>query len=101
MLAELDRRAGGGRLPAEFLQACQALMLACLRAGFANEALGPGEQEALAQIAALPAPLPDFAAFLRQLAVGQLPPIPASLPAELKQLLEPLAQAIRDAGADP
>jgi hypothetical protein len=76
-------------------------MLACLRAGFANEELGPGEQEALAQLAAQPAPLPDFAAFLRQLAAGQLPPIPASLPTELKQLLEPLSQAIRDAGADP
>jgi hypothetical protein len=43
--------------------------------------------------------LPDFAAHLRQLAAGQLPPTPASLPAELRQILEELAQAIRDARA--
>jgi hypothetical protein len=41
--------------------------------------------------------MPDFAAHLRQLAAGQLLPIPASIPAELRQILEQLAQAIREA----
>lgn len=44
-----------------------------------------------------PAPLPDFVAYLRQLAASQLPPIPNSLPAELREILESLAKAIREA----
>ena len=44
------------------------------------------------------APFPEFAAFLRQvLAAGQLSPLPPGLPAELRQWLEQLTQAIRDA----
>ena len=34
---------------------------------------------------------------LRQLAAGQLPPVPVSLPGELRQILEHLAQAIQEA----
>ena len=60
--------------------------------------LGPAEEEALATLTGYPAPLPDFAAHLRQLAAGRLVPVPASLPAELRQMLEQLAQAIREAG---
>ena len=59
--------------------------------------LGPAEEESLARLDQNPAPFPEVAAFLRQLAAGQLPPIPHSLPAELGQWLEDFAQAIRDA----
>ena len=52
--------------------------------------------EALARLDQAPAPFPEFAAFLRQLAAGQLSPIPQDLPAELRQWLEELTQAIRD-----
>jgi hypothetical protein len=54
----------------------------------------------LATLEQYPAPFPDFAAHLRQLAAGQLPPIPASLPAELRQILESPAEAIEDARQD-
>ena len=98
LLAELERRAGGGGgLPAQMLQALQALTLACAQAGFGDGDLGPAEEEALAHLDGLPAPFPDLAAFLRQIAAGQLPPIPNGLPAELRQGLEALVQAIRDA----
>jgi hypothetical protein len=42
-----------------------------------------------------PAPLPSFAAFLRNLAAGELTAVPDGLPAEFGQWLEELAQAIR------
>ena len=66
------------------------------RASVGDDDLGPAEEEALATLEKYPTPFPDFIAFLRQLAAGQLPPIPASLPAELRQFLEALAQAIRE-----
>ena len=81
-------------------QALQQLALACAQAGFGQaqpQDLGPAEEEALAKLDQYPAPFPDFTAFLRHLAAGQLPPVPASLPAELRQFLEALAQAIREA----
>ncbi len=86
-----------GGLPAPMLKALQALTLACAQAGFGDGNLGPAEEESLAQLEQLPAPFPGFAAFLRQIAAGQLPPIPSGLPAELGQLLEAMAQAIRQA----
>jgi hypothetical protein len=96
LLAELERRAGGGGgLPAQMLKTLQALSLACAQAGFDDGGLGPAEEEALAQLGELPAPFPDFAAFLRQIAAGQVAPIPDGLPAELRQWLEELVQAIR------
>ena len=55
--------------------------------------VGPG----LHQLDQLAAPFPEFAAFLRQLAAGELQPIPPGLPAALGQWLEDLAQAIRAA----
>ena len=98
LLAELKRRAGGGGgLPAQMLKALQQLAIACAQAGFGDADLDPGAEEALAKLDGYPAPFPDFVAYLRQLATGQLPPIPTSLPAELRQLLEPLEQAIREA----
>jgi tetratricopeptide (TPR) repeat protein len=95
LLAELERRAGGGGdLPAQMLQALQALTLACAQAGFGDGSLGPAEEEALAQIEGLPAPFPDFAAFLRQIAAGQVALIPGGLPGELQTWLEELVEAI-------
>lgn len=95
--AELEHRAGGGGggLPSQMLKALQALTLACAQAGFGDGGLGPAEEEALAQIDGLPSPFLGFAVFLRQIAAGELPPVPTGLPAELGQWLEELAQAIR------
>jgi tetratricopeptide (TPR) repeat protein len=94
--AELKRRAGGdGGLPAQMLKVLQALTLACAQAGFGDSGLGPAEEEALAQLDELPAPFPDFAAFLRQIAAGQLPPIPGGLPGELREWLGELVEAIQ------
>jgi hypothetical protein len=94
--AELKRRAGGG-LPAPMLQALQQLAIACARAGFGGADLDPGAEEALATLDSYPAPMPAFAACLRQLAAGRLPTIPAALPTELRQILEALARAIQEA----
>jgi tetratricopeptide (TPR) repeat protein len=94
LLAERHRRAGGGGgLSAQMLKALQALTVTCAQAGFGDGTLGPDAEEALAQLDGLPAPFPEFAAFLRQFAAGQLPPIPHGLPAELRQWLEGLVQA--------
>ena len=95
--AELERRAGGVDLPAPILKALQQLAIACAQAGFGGGDLDPGAEEALATLDGSPAPFPEFAAHLRQLAAGQLGPIPAALPAELRQVLEQLAQAIGEA----
>jgi len=97
LLEELERRAGGGGVPAKMMKAFQALAVACAQAGLGGDALGSAEEETVAQIDQLPAPFPDFAAFLRQVAAGQLPAVPASLPAELRQLSEGLVQAIKEA----
>ena len=97
LLAELERRAGGGGLPAQMLQALQQLAVACAQAGLGGGELGPAEEEALATLDQYPAPMPDFVAHLRHLAAGQLPPTPASLPPDLQQFLDSLAQAIREA----
>jgi tetratricopeptide (TPR) repeat protein len=97
LLEERKRRAGGGGgLPAQTLKILQALTVTCAQAGFGDGPFGPAEEEALAQLDQRPAPFPEFAAFLRQLAAGQLPPIPHGLPAELRQWLEELTQHIRN-----
>jgi hypothetical protein len=69
--------------------------MACAQAGFGDGGLGPGEEEALAQLDKRGALLPDFAAFLRQLAAGKLSAIPGGLPDELRQWLEEVVEAIR------
>ena len=96
LLAELERRAGGKGLPAQMLQALQQLAIACARAGFGGADLDPDAEEALATLDGYPAPMPAFVACLRQLAAGQLPTIPAALPDELRQIVEPLCQAIQE-----
>ena len=45
----------------------------------------------------MPAPLPAFSATLRRLAAGEMPPIPDALPAELRDLLTEVLQALREA----
>jgi tetratricopeptide (TPR) repeat protein len=96
--AELERRAGGGgSLPTQMFKALQALALACARAGVGEDGLGPEEEEALAQLDGLPAPFPEFAGFLRQIAAGEVPAVPGGLPGELQEWVEGLVAAIREA----
>ncbi|MFL6293086.1 MAG: hypothetical protein ACJ759_19505, partial [Thermoanaerobaculia bacterium] len=91
LLAELKRRAGGGGgLAPQMLRALQALAIACARAGFGEDELGPGEEEALAQLDGFPAPFPEFAGFLRRIAAGEAPAVPGGLPDELREWLERL-----------
>ncbi|HBL28219.1 MAG TPA: hypothetical protein DD490_15400, partial [Acidobacteria bacterium] len=74
--------------------------LACAQAGFEEAGLGPGEEEALAQIDELPAPFPALAGFLRQLAAGEVPAVPpGGLPEELGGWLEGLVVEIRKASS--
>ena len=40
--------------------------------------------------------MPELAAFLRRLAGGEVPAVPAGLPQELRQFLEGLLAAIRE-----
>ena len=94
--AELKQRAGGGGgLPAQMLQALAQLTLACARAGFGDDPLGPDVEEALATLDGYPAPFPDFTAHLRHLAAGELRPIPPGLPKELHDILSKIQTAIR------
>ncbi len=97
---ELNRRAKGpDGVPPQFLQAIEALSLACATAAFGHdqpEQLEPHDESALAQIEKLPVPLPDVAAFLRRIAAGEIPSPPTSLPAELQQLFTQLIDAIRE-----
>ena len=95
---EAERRAGSrSGLPAEFLKSLQILTLTCAHAGFGDGKLGADNEEALAQLDEAPAPFCDLAAFLRQLAGGELPPVPHGLPDELAETLEKVIEAIRDA----
>lgn len=75
----------------------QALTLACAQAGFGGGDFGSAEEEELAQLAKLSSPFPDYGAFLRQIAQGELPPIPSGLPGELREWVEELVQEIRKA----
>ena len=45
----------------------------------------------------MPAPFPDFSTTLRQLASSDMPPIPASLPPELHDLLSAILSAMHEA----
>jgi len=98
LIAELKRRAGGGGIPGQMLQALKQLTLACTQIGFGGETMTPDIEEALARLDKYPAPLPAFSAALRQLAVGQIPDVPSGLPKELTELLTGIIQAIRERG---
>jgi hypothetical protein len=76
------------------IRSLHGLTIACARAGCGDGKFGHAEEAALAQLDELPAPFPDFVAFLRQIATGQPPSIPNGLPPELRQLLEAAEQAV-------
>lgn len=97
ILDELERRAGGG-LSREFLKAVQQLAVACAQTGFGSATpatLDPNVASALAQVGQLPAPMPDLAAFLRDVAIARVPAVPTSLPPEIREILDSLVTAIR------
>ena len=99
VLEELERRAqgGGSGLPAQVLQGIQALAIACAQAGVDESDLDPQIEAALSQLDQAPAPLDALAPFLRSLAAGQAPSVPSALPGELRQMLEALLEAVREA----
>jgi tetratricopeptide (TPR) repeat protein len=97
--AELQRRAGGGGgIPVQMVSALTQLTLACVKAGFGGVTLGPDMEESLASIEGAPAPFPAFAAHLRQLANGELAPIPTGLLRELHEVLDQIHKAIKESG---
>ncbi len=97
--AELKRRAGGGGgISSQLVNTLTQLTLACARAGFGGETLGPDAEESLATLDGYPAPFPAFAAHLRRLAARELAPIPSGLPEELHEILDQIHKAIREAG---
>ena len=55
--------------------------------------------EALAQLSGLPAPLGAVGVFLRDVAGGASPLVPAGLPSEVAEILEGLRQAVADTPA--
>jgi hypothetical protein len=79
------------------LNALAQLTMAGARSGFADETLGPAEEETLATLDGFAAPFPAFAANLRRLAAGELAPIPSGLPKELHEILDQMHKAIREA----
>jgi hypothetical protein len=79
------------------LRALQQLAVACARTGFGGEPLDPVAEEALAKLDSLPPPLPAFSSALRELAAGTFPSSSTGLPNELREILETLTQALRDA----
>ncbi len=96
LLAELERRAGGtGTLSPAFLRTLQSLAVACAQTGFGGEPLDPQVEEALAQIAKLPAPINELAPTLRALAEGRLSPPPSTLPPEILGFFAQLFEAIQ------
>jgi len=98
VLEELDRRSrGSGGLPPQFFAAVQQLAVACAQASVDSAELAPDVESALAQLNQLSAPLPELSAFLRAVAAGQFPPVPAALPPELAQFLTQLQSALREA----
>jgi len=97
MLTEVERRKSGTTLPSETLKVLKGLTIACAMAGFGGKPIGPNEQEALSTIEGWPPPLPEFATALRSLTAGQIPSVPESLPAELREILSDIIAQIRQA----
>jgi tetratricopeptide (TPR) repeat protein len=91
---ELERRAGGGGPPAEFVRAVGMLIFAVGQAALAGAALPPGVAESLAALESYPPPFGQIPAFLRAAHAGQRPlsPIPKGLPPELHELLAALRE---------
>ncbi len=96
------RRGGGeaGAVPDDLVKAILALAQAAFQARVGG-ALPPDAAEALARLADYPAPLDAVGAFLRAVADGKPPPpVPGALPAKLREILDTLAEAIRDGDPD-
>jgi tetratricopeptide (TPR) repeat protein len=94
--AELDRRARGeGGLSPQFLKGIQSIAVACAQAGVDHAELDPQIEAALAQLDGLPAQLNALAAFCRGLAAGELPAVPATLPEQLRMLLDQILDAVK------
>jgi tetratricopeptide (TPR) repeat protein len=96
------RRGGGedGAVSDDLVKAILALAQAAFQARVGG-ALPPDAAEALAQLADAPAPLDAVGAFLRAVADGKPPPpVPGALPAKLREILDTLAEAIRDGDPD-
>ncbi len=85
---------GSGGLSSKMLEALQALMIACAKAGVGDALLGSAE-EALDTVDGYPPPFPEFSAALRQLASRELRTVSTALPSELQQLLSGIIEAIR------
>jgi tetratricopeptide (TPR) repeat protein len=99
LLAERKRRAGGGGgISSKMMNALAQLTMACARAGFGGETLGPDKEEALVTLDGYPAPFPAFAAHIRRLAARDIGPIPSGLPKELHEMLDRIHEAIRESG---
>src|SRR5262249_36559084 len=97
-LEELERRAAGPvGLHPQNIRTLQALSLACASAAKDGNELEPDAEAALAQMDGLPAPMPELARFLRGIAAGDIPALPASTPAELRSFFEQLLTALREA----
>jgi tetratricopeptide (TPR) repeat protein len=96
--AELERRAGAPVLPPQIIQELGRLALACAQAGLSSPPtpLAAGAEAALATIATWPPPLSSLAPFLRALAIGTLPALPADLPPALAAVLTQVLDAARE-----
>ena len=91
---------GGPAAPdRQLMDALLALAQSVHQARTQHRAPEPDTAEALAQLAALPAPLGPFGGFLQSLARGEDPPAPPGLPDPLAQLAAALLAAL--AGAPP
>jgi hypothetical protein len=97
LVAELFRSAGAfAFFPEKLLEPVNRLALACAKAGLHGKPLDADADEALARIA-WPTPFDTVAPFLRALAAGKRPPVPAGLPEELTDLLTQALEAARQA----
>ena len=97
LLAELKRRAGAPALPPQIIQGIGRLAVDCAQAGLEGKRLEPGAEEAITTIAGWPAPLDSLAPFLRALAAGNLPDLPAGLPPEITAVLQQVIDAVKAA----
>ena len=81
------------------VQSLMQLAWAFVQKSLARTPLGADEEQSLATLSKLPAPLGTLAPFLRALAAGDIPPLPPSLPHELVAPLTQVLDAVREARA--
>jgi tetratricopeptide (TPR) repeat protein len=97
--AELRRLAGGPSVPKETIQTVRQLASACARAGLNGRKLGPRAAETLTLVAGWEPPLDAVAPFLRDLAGGKIPPMPAGLPHDVVKVLDQVVTAVHQTQA--